>query len=75
MNPEPFAVTETNIEGDPSEALRLHFFLVKDWKGKIINKSEHSEIRWFSQDELRDLPMGWIGKKVIAEHIAELFMC
>lgn len=75
VNPEPFAVTETNIEGDPSETLRLHFFLVKDWEGKIIDKSEHSEIRWFSQDELGDLPMGWIGKKVIAKYITELFLC
>jgi len=71
VDPEPLAVTEIMIEEQPPEVLQLHFFLVKDWKGKIINKSEHSEIRWFHLDDLKDLPMGWVGKKVIEKYLTK----
>jgi len=73
VNPELLTVTETIIKYNPREILQLHFFLVKDWKGEIINKGEHSEIGWFSRDELKDLSMGWIGKKVIEKYLMKPF--
>ena len=71
VDPEFLTIFETNIEGKPGEILQSHFFLVKDWKGKITNKVEHSEIKWFSWNKLKDLPMGWVGKKVIKKHLKE----
>lgn len=73
VNPKLLTVTETITEDTPPEALQLHFFLVKDWKGKITNKGEHSEIKWFSLNELENLPMGWVGRKVIDKNLRDLF--
>jgi len=63
VNPELLTVTETMTEEQPPEIPQLHFFLVKNWKGKIINKSEHSEVRWLYLNDLKDLPMGWLEKR------------
>lgn len=68
-NPEPLTVVET-VDGD------IHYFLVREWEGTVTNadaSDEHSEVRWFSLDELRDLPMGWIGRLVIKNHMEKLF--
>jgi len=74
LEPEFLATTETTIRDEPQEVLQLHFFLVKEWKGKIINGGEHSEIKWFSPEELKDLPMGWIGKKTIQKYLKKPFL-
>lgn len=50
----------------------LHFFLVRSWEGEITNKSEHSEIRWFSQDYLKDQPMVQIVRETIEKHLENL---
>jgi len=69
LEPEFLTITETTIRDGPQEVLQLHFFLVKEWKGKIINKGEHSELKWFSREDLKDLPMGWIGKEIIRKYL------
>jgi len=48
---------------------QIHFFLVRRWEGELTNKSEHSEIRWFSKDDLRDLPIVWIARNIIEKHL------
>jgi len=42
---------------------------VRRWKGEIVNKSEHPEIRWFSMEELENLDMGWAGKAVMKQYM------
>ena len=71
MDPVLLTVSETVTEEQPPEAVQLHFFLVRAWKGKIVNKSEHSEIRWFHLNSLKDLPMGRVGKKVIDKYLTK----
>lgn len=51
---------------------QIHFFLVRSWEGEITNKSEHSEIRWFSKGDLKDLPIVWIVRKIIEKHLENL---
>ena len=73
VNPEPLTFIETMVEDLPSRyKFQSHFFLVRNWKGEITNKSEHSRIRWFSRDELKDLPMGWVGRSVIEKYLKEI---
>ena len=67
--PEFLTVIETVAEDDPGETVQLHYFLVRRWKGEIVNKSEHSEIRWFSMEELENLDMGWAGKAVMKQYM------
>ena len=67
--PEFLTVIETVAQDDPGETLELHYFLVRRWEGKIVNKSEHSEIRWLSMEELENLDMGWAGKAVMKQYM------
>ncbi len=53
-----------------TQGFRLHYHLVRDWKGEIVNRSEHSEVKWFSFDMIKDLSMGGIGKKIIEKHLS-----
>lgn len=69
---ELLTVTENVVDND-LQSLRLHYYLVRHWKGEIVNKAEHSEINWFSLDEIRALPMGWIGKEVIEKYTKGLY--
>lgn len=74
VNPEPLTVIETVLEDQLSRyKLQSHFFLVRNWEGEITNKSEHSQIRWFSRDELKDMPMGWVGRSVIEKYLKDIF--
>ena len=66
--PEFLTVIETVAEDDPSETVQLHY-LVRRYKDEIVNKSEHSEIRWFSMEELENLDMGWAGKAVLKQYM------
>jgi 8-oxo-dGTP diphosphatase len=72
INPEQICVVEGYLPALRCK-LRQHFFLVKQWLGVIANKSEHLEIGWFSKNQLKELPMGRVGKRVIEEHLEDLF--
>ncbi len=72
IDPELITVVEDFLP-EPEGRLRQHFFLVKRWRGLIANKSEHSEIRWFSKDELKELPVGQVGRTVIEKHLKNMF--
>lgn len=65
--PEFLTVIEAVAEDDPGETVLLHYFLGRRWKGEMVNKSEHSEMRWFSMEELEDLDTGRFGKEVIRQ--------
>ncbi len=68
VNPELVTTVEykfTEVEGK----LRQYFFLVKHWNGEIANRREHSEIRWFSLSELRNLKLGRVAKRVIQKNL------
>ena len=69
VEPEFLTVIETVAEDDPGETFQLRYFLVRRWKGEIVNKSEHSEIRWLSMEELENLDMGWAGKAVMKQYM------
>ncbi len=73
LNPKFLTMLKTTATDDVSETLELYYFLVREWKGEVVNRSEHSEIRWFSFDELEPLPMGEPGRKVIKKYAADSF--
>ena len=70
LNPRFLAMIEAPAEDDPGETVELHYFLVTEWKGEVQNRSEHSDIGWFKPDELKDLPMGRFGRKVVEQYFA-----
>jgi len=71
LNPKFITVVEYELP-KIRDKLQQHFYVVKHWKGKITNKgSEHMEIKWFSLDELKDLPLGRIVKRVIENHFKD----
>lgn len=72
MDPELITVVEDFLP-EPEGRLQQHFFLVKRWRGLLANKSEHSEIRWFSKNELKGLPVGKVGRAVIEKHLENTF--
>lgn len=72
INPELICVVEDVLPAVRGK-LQQHFFLVKQWQRVIANKSEHLEIKWFSKDQLKELPMGRVGRRVIREHLEDLF--
>ena len=71
VNPELITVVE-DILPEVEGKLQQYFFLVKRWEGVITNKSEHSEMKWFSKNELKELPMGRVGRRVIEKHVGDL---
>lgn len=73
LNPKFLTMLKTTATDDVSETVELYYFLIREWKGEVVNRSEHSEIRWFSFDELETLPMGEPGRKVIKKYAADSF--
>lgn len=67
LNPRFITVIEYKLP-KTSDKLRQHFFVVKHWRGKVTNKSEHIEIKWFSLNELKDLALGRVVKRVIEKN-------
>ena len=57
INPELFY--QVTVDDDPSEdPYQFYIFLVRQWTGEISNCSnEHSELRWFTENELRDVTL------------------
>ena len=64
VNPKLITVVENELPKIKGK-LQQYFYLVKHWKGKITNKSEHMEIKWFSLNELKDLPLGRVLRRII----------
>ncbi len=73
IDPKFLTATEIVLKNDSRDTLEIHFFLVREWKGEIANRSEHSEIRWFSRNDLKGSPIGWIGKEVIEKYLNKTF--
>ena len=65
VNPDFLTVIDAVAQDGPGETVQLHYFLARQWKGEIVNKSERSEIRWSSMEELENPDMGWASKAVI----------
>jgi mutator protein MutT len=67
ITPTDWTFLETTVEQLPTDAeaqgtpnfLVAHLYLVTAWTGMPINRQpeEHSEIRWFSLDEIRQLEL------------------
>lgn len=51
INPKFITVVEHELS-EVKGKLRQYFYLVEHWEGEITNRGEHSEIGWFSIDEL-----------------------
>lgn len=64
INPALITVVENELH-EAKGRLRQHFYLVKHWKGKITNQSEHVEVKWFSSNEIKDLALGRILRRVL----------
>lgn len=73
LNPKFLTMLKTTAEDDVSETVELYYFLIREWKGEVVNRSEHSEIKWFSFNELENLPMGELGRKVIKKYVTDYF--
>lgn len=50
----------------------LWFYKVEKWEGEATNREEHVEIKWFNADELTDLRIIDITRKVITSYLDEL---
>lgn len=60
IEPEDFEFVEVYEDVDPTsrEVFRHHLYVVTRWNGELrIANDEHSEIRWFSFEELISVPM------------------
>lgn len=68
ISPKLIAVVEDELP-EVKDKLRQYFYLVENWKGKIDNKREHLEIKWFFIDELKKLPLGRVARRVIENHL------
>jgi len=70
VNPKLVTVEEDELP-EVKGKLRQYFYLVKDWNGKIANRREHLEIRWFSLNELKNLKLGRVVKRVIENNLKD----
>jgi 8-oxo-dGTP diphosphatase len=70
LNPRFIAVVECKLP-EKREKLQQHFYVVKHWKGKITNKAEHMEIKWFALDELKRLSLGRVLRRVIENNFKD----
>jgi ADP-ribose pyrophosphatase YjhB (NUDIX family) len=41
LNPKFLTMLKTNAADDVSGTVELYYFLVKEWKGEVVNRSEH----------------------------------
>lgn len=60
IEPEDFEFVEIYEDVDPTsrEVFRHHLYIVMRWNGELrIANDEHSEVRWFSFEELISVPM------------------
>ena len=71
VNPELIAIFEDRIP-EIKGKFKQFFYLIKHWRGHIRNKSEHLETRWFSPNELKDLPIGRIGRRAIEKLLTQV---
>lgn len=70
VNPKLVTVVEDELP-EVKGKLRQYFYLVKDWNGEIANRREHLEIRWFSLNELKNLKLGRVAKRVIENKLKD----
>lgn len=66
MNPKLVEVVVDELNWE------LWFYKVEKWEGGATNREENYEIKWFNTDELKDLLMIDITRKVITSHLDEL---
>ena len=64
--PTAWTYLETQREVDATRQVVCHFFVVSEWRGTPTNRQpqEHSEIRWFSLEEIAQLELahpGYLG--------------
>ena len=66
MNPKLIEVVVDELKWE------LWFYKIEKWEGEPTNKEENYEIKWFITDELKNLLMVEITRKVITSHLDEL---
>jgi len=66
MNPKLIEVVVDELNWE------LWFYKVEKWEGEATNREENYEIKWFNIDDLKDLLMIDITRKVIKSHLDEL---
>ena len=68
-----FEFLETYRDKDPTYGMDYihHIYLIKTWEGTPENRvpREHDEIKWFTKDQIIDLPMHGEVRRIIQEHV------
>ena len=73
VNPKLITVVENELH-EVKGKLQQYYYVVKYWSGTMTNKAEHMEIKWFSLNELKDLPLGRVLRRVIENYFKDFFV-